>query len=102
MEPPIEGAYIRNVEWTLPYYSRLVQDTRWVPWLGQRHECTYLNRTKVLNEPPVLDYDTIQLEPIPSSLYEIEQFDLTSSESGLNKIYLILFIVLILLIARAL
>lgn len=90
------GAEILPAEVYSPYYERNFSDILIAPWLGQSQEATYMNRTKVLNEPPVKTYKEIKLVSIPLDKYEkyegIENFE----ENGINlKKHFILKIILI-------
>jgi hypothetical protein len=53
-----------------PWYEVWSDDIVIAPWLAQRQEATYMNRTKVLNEPPVETYKELILSPIPQEKYE--------------------------------
>lgn len=66
----VYGAEFMPVEMHTPYYERMLTETVKVPWLAQDMERTFMNRTKVLNEPPVQTYKELKLSSIPQQNYE--------------------------------
>lgn len=64
------GSEFAEVEYNPPYYERMIKGVFIRPWLGQNMERTFMNRTKVLNEPPVKTYRELLFAPIPQEKYE--------------------------------
>jgi hypothetical protein len=105
------GAMIERVPYRRPkYYEVITSETVEAPWLAQKQEATYMNRTKVLNEEPIFEYDELKLSEIPQDNYErydkemdykvptgpqlyVEKFD------GKNKFNYFSFIMLILIVS---
>ena len=58
-EKSLYGAEFMPVDIHTPYYERMTTETVEVPWLAQWQEQTFMNRTKVLNERPVKEYQEI-------------------------------------------
>lgn len=69
------GAEINDIEITPKFYEKTETKFLKRPWLAESAEVTFMNNTKLLNEPPVQTYKDIQLTAIPQQKYEsVEPF----------------------------
>lgn len=93
-EGNIYGAQFMSADMKTPYYERTISTNVKVPWLAQSEEATYMNRTKPLNEDPVLTYKELKLKSIPNDYSYIEQFG-ENTQNFVFKILTILFIILL-------
>jgi len=66
----IHGAKFLTVHYKPPYYQKDYPVTINPPWYGKPYEATYMNRTKVKNEPPVKTYKNLYFYSIPQYKYE--------------------------------
>jgi hypothetical protein len=88
--------FMPTLDMHTPYYERMITVQRNVPWLGQEMEKTYMNQTKVLNEPEVQTYKNIKLGSINGNNYEtIENFDSPVGDNLVFKILFALFVVMV-------
>lgn len=69
-EQSIYGAQIDTNQLKPSYFEKSYTEVVEAPWLAQKQEWTYMNRTKPLNEAPVETYKTLKLSSIPSQKYE--------------------------------
>ena len=89
----IKGAEFMPVDMHTPYYERMTRETVEVPWLAQDMERTFMNRTKVLNEPPVQTYKELKLSHIsPQSHESVEGFG-ENTENLVFKILCLMFLI---------
>lgn len=98
-EKSVYGAqYITSKNLT-PYYERTINEIIQVPWLAQKAEWTYMNRTKPLND--ISDKKSFDLNfkliAIPKENYEkyLETFDNTRTQNLFFKISFMLFVIMI-------
>ena len=66
----IYGAKFMPVTMHTPYYERMTTQTVNVPWLAQDMEKTFMNQTKVLDEPEIKAYRELKLSNVPQQMYE--------------------------------
>jgi hypothetical protein len=94
-EEDVYGAEFMPVDMHTPYYERMISQTVEVPWLGQDMEQTFMNRTKILNEPPVQAYKELKLSSIPQQNYEsVEGFG-ENTQNLVFKILCVIFLVIL-------
>ena len=94
-EEDVYGAEFQNVDGVLhtPYYDRFLTQRVAVPWLAQKQEATYMNRTKELNEEPYKSYRELRFSPIPSEKHG--KANLESFDAGQEWIFKIISLILI-------
>ena len=83
------GAEINDVNAKPNYFERVYSNIVLAPWLAERYEYTYMNRTKVLNEPPIQTYKEIRLHSIPQDKYSF----VVKEGFGNKNIEIILFFI---------
>lgn len=88
----INGAQFKTINYKTPYFETKVYKKIKPPWLARQCEGTFMNRTKILNEPIVSTYKELLLSPISGNNYEtIEGF------GNINKFNRKIFIFIIIL-----
>ena len=97
-EEDVYGSELQNVDGVLhtPFYDRFLTTRATVPWLAEKQEWTFLNRTKPLNEQPYKSYRELRLNPIPSSNYgaaNLEHFDI--GQNWIFKLFSLIIIIFV-------
>ena len=69
------GASFKQINKEKPYFHVLLKEKVIAPWLAQKQEATFMNRTKVKNEPEVKTYADLELTPISDLNYEKYEID---------------------------
>lgn len=70
------GAEFNEIQAVTPYYERVVHHLDQKPWKNQSFDKTYMNYSKMMNEPPVVTYKELELKPISLDNYEfVENFE---------------------------
>jgi len=80
-EEDVYGSEFQNVDGVLhtPFYERMFTTRQTAPWLAEKQEYTYMNRTKAKNEEPYKSYRELRFKPIPSGKCgpaNLEHFDI--------------------------
>jgi len=91
----VYGAEFMPVEMHTPYYERMTRETVEVPWLGQEMEQTFMNRTKVLNEPPVQTYKELKLSSVSPIAFETLEGFGENTQNLVFKILCVLFLIIL-------
>jgi hypothetical protein len=92
------GAEFSTIYPKRKYFEKLDKQYVRVPWLGQNCESTFFNRTKVLNEPPVLSYKDLKLTSISQVPYQSINISDYGIEGFGNNNKSIMFVTIVILI----
>lgn len=96
-DQPIYGASFDTIHLKPSHFETTFTEIVEAPWRGQKAEGTFMNRTKVLNEPEVETYKYLRLSPAPSGRYEIYEGFGNEMEGKYLKVFMIIMLAIILL-----
>jgi hypothetical protein len=93
----IYGAEYSNAMAVTPYYERSMHYIDQKPWKNQNMDKTYMNYSKMMNEPWVDTYRELKLKPIPqiNQEYITEGFSVAGTENFYVKLLFFIFVLFI-------
>lgn len=86
-EGTVYGAEFHEVHHKPPYYESMIMERVEAPWLAQGQEWTFMNRTKVKNEPVVKTYKDLKLSPVSNENNELYKPMINTATMKRPKIY---------------
>ena len=91
----VYGAEFTEVKSLSPFYERVIHYNDQKPWKNQNMDKTYMNYYKMRNEPEVMTYKQLILNPIPRDNHElIENFG-ENSQNFYAKLLSFLFLLFV-------